>query len=278
MELTSFRPGDDEWIASMLEEAPAYVRREMLKTVRRNPEHTRLAVVADRMVGMAAHTAGPGDDRANICIYVAASYRRLGIGSRLLQTMETDLRNHGIPTALMDFARSEEDETFVQRRGYTLKYASHLMRYEGGPIAPDRHFLPYEDGMYDRVQGVISRALYPMRKRLNIHPYAIPASEAGRREMAEHAGDYYVYVEDQRIVAVGCAAEGEISNLCVEEAYRGRGIGKALVAYGIEKLRREGMDASTLWVMESNENARRLYEHMGFATVRVHGLYAKALN
>ncbi|HML49478.1 MAG TPA: GNAT family N-acetyltransferase [Clostridia bacterium] len=277
MELTSFRPGDDEWIASMMEEAPAYLRRELLKAVRRNPEHTRLAVVADRMVGAAVHTAGQGDDRANICVYTAASYRRLGIGSRLLQAMENDLRDHGIPTAMMDFDRNEEVEDFVKKRGYALKYASHLMRYEGEPIVPDRHFMAYEDGMYERVQGVISRALYPLRKRLNIQPYAIPPSQADREEMAEHAEDYYVYVEDQRIVAVGCAADGEISNLCVEEAYRGRGIGKALVAYGIEKLRREGMDASTLWVMESNENARRLYGHMGFATVRVHGLYAKAL-
>lgn len=277
MELTSFRPGDDEWIASMMEDAPTHFRHELLKAVRRNPEHTRLAVVADRMVGAAVHTAGPGDDRANICVYTAASYRRLGVGARLLQEMETDLRGHGIPTALMDLARDSEAEDFATKRGYALKYASHLMRYEGEPVVPDRHFLPYEDSMYDRAQGVISRALYPMRKRLNIQPFAIAPSEANRKEMAEHAEDYYVYVEDQRIVAVGCAANGEISNLCVEETYRGRGIGKALVAYGMEKLRREGVDASTLWVMESNENARRLYEHMGFSTVRVHGLYAKAL-
>ena len=61
--------------------------------------------------------------------------------------------------------------------------------------------------------------------------------------------------------------EGEILNLGVAPAYRGRGLGRALVERMLAELRGRGARAVYLEVRESNVVARRLYESLGFAEV-----------
>jgi ribosomal-protein-alanine N-acetyltransferase len=63
------------------------------------------------------------------------------------------------------------------------------------------------------------------------------------------------------------ADEGEILNLGVAPAHRGRGVGRALVEQMLAALRSHGARVVYLEVRESNVVARRLYESLGFAEV-----------
>jgi ribosomal protein S18 acetylase RimI-like enzyme len=56
-----------------------------------------------------------------------------------------------------------------------------------------------------------------------------------------------------------------ITQLCVAKAYRGRGLGRALLQQSAQALRRAGFEAITLTVTEANDAAVRLYERIGFA-------------
>lgn len=51
--------------------------------------------------------------------------------------------------------------------------------------------------------------------------------------------------------------------LCVDEAYRGRGAGKALVKWGMEKCQEMGVPG----YLEASEDGRKLYENLGWAVV-----------
>ena len=53
----------------------------------------------------------------------------------------------------------------------------------------------------------------------------------------------------------------------VSPAFRGRGLGTALLAATVELAREQGVAALGLSVSERNEVARRLYERAGFAVV-----------
>lgn len=44
------------------------------------------------------------------------------------------------------------------------------------------------------------------------------------------------------------------------------GVGSELLAYAVEDLRRRGYREATLWVLESNDGARRFYERVGWST------------
>lgn len=61
-------------------------------------------------------------------------------------------------------------------------------------------------------------------------------------------------------------ASAEVGAIYLEEAAAGRGIGRALFGRALEDLRREGFVHSLLWVLESNERARRFYEAAGLHT------------
>ncbi len=59
----------------------------------------------------------------------------------------------------------------------------------------------------------------------------------------------------------------EISGVCTDPGYRGRGYAAALIGRVVEEQRRLGA-LSTLWVAKSNQKAGDLYLRMGFEVVR----------
>jgi ribosomal-protein-alanine N-acetyltransferase len=70
------------------------------------------------------------------------------------------------------------------------------------------------------------------------------------------------------------AGEAELLRVAVEPAGRRRGVGRLLVAAGLDTLRREGVARCHLEVSESNAAAIGLYRALGFAPVgRRRGYY-----
>lgn len=60
-----------------------------------------------------------------------------------------------------------------------------------------------------------------------------------------------------------------LESLAVEARYRGQGIGTALLERCFEESRQAGKREISLHVVDTNPHAKRLYERMGFRTVRV---------
>jgi [ribosomal protein S18]-alanine N-acetyltransferase len=67
--------------------------------------------------------------------------------------------------------------------------------------------------------------------------------------------------------------ELHINNLAVAPTYRRRGIGTELLTHVLNEGARLGAYRATLEVRRSNEVARHLYEHLGFATAGVRRAY-----
>ncbi len=56
----------------------------------------------------------------------------------------------------------------------------------------------------------------------------------------------------------------EIWGIYLLQDYWGKGHGKMLINWGIDRLEEWGYFKATLWVLKENTNARRFYEHLGF--------------
>lgn len=70
--------------------------------------------------------------------------------------------------------------------------------------------------------------------------------------------------------------DGEITNVAIKSAHRGRGYGKILVRELLKKGREMGADEFTLEVRVSNTPAIKLYESLGFKSEGVRpGFYEK---
>ncbi len=57
-----------------------------------------------------------------------------------------------------------------------------------------------------------------------------------------------------------------ITQICIAEEHRGRGLGKALLRHCVTHLAQAGYSAITLTVTEENQPAVRLYDELGFST------------
>lgn len=95
------------------------------------------------------------------------------------------------------------------------------------------------------------------------------ATFAARRQVP--GSRFWVALHDRRVVGychtiledeeLGC-----IESLVVEPHLQRRGIGRALLAAGLEQLRTDGRATTVLWVDAENRAAVSLYEDHGFAT------------
>jgi ribosomal-protein-alanine N-acetyltransferase len=78
------------------------------------------------------------------------------------------------------------------------------------------------------------------------------------------------------VMSVG-AGEAHVLNLCVAEAFRGRGVGRTLLRHLLERGAASGMREAFLEVRPSNVAAIRLYQSLGFDQVGMRRGYYQAV-
>lgn len=107
--------------------------------------------------------------------------------------------------------------------------------------------------------------------------------DAFRRSLARQRGGQSVHlvaVHDTEPVAAGqlsaYGANVEIADLAVAPAFRGQGVGTALINVLIGIADFAGFDSVEICVMQGNTRARELYERMGFVYDRDYSLTDKA--
>ena len=79
---------------------------------------------------------------------------------------------------------------------------------------------------------------------------------------------FFVAEENEDIVGYlgihNLGGDGEVTNVAVDEKFRGRGIAYAMLQYAMDETKRHGVTAFTLEVRKSNVAAISLYEKHGF--------------
>lgn len=119
--------------------------------------------------------------------------------------------------------------------------------------------------------------------RLEQENFSVPWTEAGLRESLNLPEYLFLVAEEERKV-VGYAGlyrvldEGDVTNIVVDEQFRGKGIGTHLTRELLEEGKKEGVRAFTLEVRFSNMSAIRIYERLGFVQEGIRkGFYEKPL-
>ena len=99
--------------------------------------------------------------------------------------------------------------------------------------------------------------------------FSCPWSEESFSECLEN--DRYLFIgafDKGNLVGYGGIItlfnEGDVANIAVDESYRGRGIGRAILSRLCDEARGRGVELLYLEVRESNTAARSLYDSFGF--------------
>lgn len=113
--------------------------------------------------------------------------------------------------------------------------------------------------------------------------FSVPWSEDGLLESL-NLENYLFFVVEEDGEVIGYAGlsqildEGDITNVVIDERYRGRGLGRELLENLLAAGSGQGVNAFTLEVRVSNEAAVRLYESLGFEAEGIRkGFYEKPL-
>ncbi len=104
--------------------------------------------------------------------------------------------------------------------------------------------------------------------------FSLPWSKESLRESLEKPLYLFLVAEEQgEVVGYGglmkIQDEGDITDIVVNEAFRGRGIGTRLMTALLEEGEKCGICAFTLEVRVGNKEAIRIYERLGFVPAGV---------
>ena len=101
-------------------------------------------------------------------------------------------------------------------------------------------------------------------------------TESNKKILSE-PGIYECYYAEQNGQMIGrlviCGSRdvdksnaGEIAAIYLLEAFWNKGMGRKMMDYSLDELKRKGHDEVLLWVLEANSRGRQFYEKCGFAS------------
>lgn len=203
-------------------------------------------------------------------IVVHPDARRRGIGTLLLQRLEAQAPI-GVALQCNCAARWSAGRQFLKRFGFEVArrhLEMELRDPRAGPIRlpPGYAIRPHDGTASDDAEWL----------RLDHEGYAddLDAQQPTAKDLATRRTErgFRLWLLEGDGSAIGflhatSGSRARIHSLVVAAAFRGRGLGRALLLYAIEALQRDGAAALTLGVRVENAPAVELYEHLGFAVV-----------
>jgi mycothiol synthase len=251
------------------------IGREMYDTILASADGSFVAEVDGRIVGEADASGGWID------VGVEPSVRRRGIGTALLRAAEGAATAE--PTLLMALQSDPPGAAFAQANGYEKAWEVWLMGVDLPAEIPEPQ---WPEGVSVRTYGGEEAEAREIKELLDL-AYAEefhhqPATfENWSRFMFEDpmfdAKVWFLAVADGKIVGAALNwDEGYIKDLVVHPAWRGRGLGKALVYETFGEFKRRGLPRVTLKTDSNNPtDAWRLYERAGMRKERTYEIFQK---
>ena len=220
------------------------------------------------------------DKTGNAYTYIAESKRNQGYGSKLhteIVRIATDAgTEHFIARTV---SSSEIEQNFYKKRDYQnwyilvdMEHSAESVKDLGGNMVPycDEHFEAYAKGERE--------AFYEMRKHHNFIPhYACEIDEKTKKEFHDDLiGNTYVMLENNDFLgAVTVTENGIIDDLFVAVEHQGKGVGRKLIHFAINKACENGATSIHLDAVKWNIRAVNLYHSVGFHITHTKYFYMK---
>lgn len=278
----TFRPEDADAILAVavacLErgEFEGVTRHDLEESVKRLPADPGMCAVAvedGRVVGWVI----PRHDDLTVDL----PYRRRGHGTRLVHAGRVIAGRHDLGhLRLWAPRRLPGPIAFLERNGFRYDSSMWLMRLPPEAEVPPSAFPAdvvvrwYERGTDDAAYVELANDAFrdhPSPLEFTIervrHVHALPGFDPSTILLAASADDRATLVGFVRVVPFTDDAgrpTGDLGSIGLRPAWRGRGVGRELLRWGIADLRGRGAGDIWLSVEGGNDVALRLYERTGF--------------
>ncbi len=268
-------------------EQPGTTRHDIDSMLRSLEVDSQRAFVADeggRVVGFVAQNLS--------LVVVHPDERRRGHGTRLVETALADAHQAGETVlGLASFGRAAAED-FLARRGFAYAHSLWLLALPPDQVVPApstrsdailREYRRNEDvaAYVSLVNASFADHPTPLTvdEALVRHVHAQPDFDPTTIAVVTPRGEPERLVGFCRTVLLDEEGErhGDIHLIGVAPAWRGRGLGRDLLRWGVHRLREGGATKLTLTVEARNERALGLYERHGFERVQEWPQWTKAV-
>jgi mycothiol synthase len=276
-----YRPGDEERILEAMlaalerGEFEGVTRHDLGESVKRLPADPAMCAVAEENGHVVGWVIPRHDD-----LTVDLPWRRRGHGTRLVAAGREIARQHGLPWLRLWAPRHLPGPiAFLQANGFTYHSSMWLMRLPpeapaASPRFPDDVVVRwFERGVDDEAYVELANDAFrdhPSPLTFSIdrvrHVHGLPDFDPSTILLLAPAAqpEHLVgFVRVQRYDDDGRRL-GDIGPIGLREPWRGRGLGRDLLRWGIMDLRRRGAEDVYLSVEAENTGALGLYESAGF--------------
>ncbi|MDR1464833.1 MAG: GNAT family N-acetyltransferase [Oscillospiraceae bacterium] len=209
-------------------------------------------------------------NNCQIRVFVAAAFRRRGIGSALVREAERTCRAAGESVWWGYYYDRAAAGAFAEtlRPDYTSSTA--YMTY-GGELLPEnclRTIRPYMPDDFLSCYWIWCNGHAELNRRLGFPAHLCQVHEPTediRREYDEDLiGGSFVTEAAGRVVGFGHIDDECLGSLAVDAAFRGQGFGSALAVHLTNEILRRGFPEAALYCEVGNDDARHIYEKIGY--------------
>lgn len=215
------------------------------------PPRLALWTEAGRVVGFVGRYAFGGGDTAELAGMVGPAHRRRGVGSALLRAALEQAHEHA-RVLLVVPRNGAGGDAFARARGGRLNHSEHALVLRGAPQAGRPigavSLRRAEQGDRDAIGELIESGF-------GVRPGDVDERTFVVLHGNELVGTLALSLRDGR---------GGVYGFVVDEQWRGRGIGRDVLARACTLLRDAGAREVGLEVLTDNEHALGLYTSVGF--------------
>lgn len=164
---------------------------------------------------------------------------------------------------------------FFDEAQFEYWFSIYRFTYKGEKFnEPELCVKMYKDENYIDKISLESEAFSTLRKNCDIEPYNWylaaneKALENSRRWTLSQKEYTYLFFENNEIVGASLVKDAEIDLLFVNVKYQGKGYGRKILEFTINRGLEQNSTAVNLNALASNESALRLYKSAGFEVIQ----------
>lgn len=219
---------------------------------------------------------GKDKKKGEINTYIIPRFRRKGIGTLLYNEIMSNVKVNDLDYISTVFRVDKDDPTsFYKKLSYKKWYGLHNLQYNGleQPVS-DLKFVLYQDKYFEQYAEGMRTSFYEMRKTNDFEPYlCCELSKEKREEFIKNKDHIYLLMEKEKLIAsISVLENGFIDLVFVVLEYQGKGYGKLVLQFAINKALNLN-NSILLNVVEENTKACNLYFSLGFNTVQTKHYY-----
>ncbi|NLX94336.1 MAG: GNAT family N-acetyltransferase [Clostridiales bacterium] len=210
---------------------------------------------------------GKNRDKADVYLYVSSAARMFGAGTMLLKALMNDQKANALKFISTKVETNHlKSLEFFQKAGFEPWYTEVIFCHNG-IRQPENNliFRNYQPEYFEQYVDAIRNSFYELRRSNDFQPYyCCEPDRAKQEELERNKDNIFVLFQDEKFVASVTINDNFIEDVFVAPDYQGKGIGKEMMCFAVNKVIDSANSPAKLSAIKWNSRALCLYQSVGF--------------